>query len=84
MHTPLLICVACKKTIWLNADRVERIRYFACCIMAGNVYIGAMTTTTATNGRLCNQIIRNLASLLRRSTICMWIMRVAVQFVLWV
>jgi hypothetical protein len=34
---------------------------FACCIMAGNVYIGAMTTTTATNGRLCNQIIRNLA-----------------------
>jgi hypothetical protein len=37
---------------------------FACCIMAGNVYIGAMTTTTATNGRLCNQIIRNLASLL--------------------
>jgi hypothetical protein len=53
--------------------------------MAGNVYIGAMTTTTATNGRLCNQIIRNLAvSLLAEKHDLYVDMRVAVQFVLWV
>jgi hypothetical protein len=44
-----------------------------------------MTTTTATNGRLCNQIIRNLAveACLRRSTVVCGLYEVAVQFVLW-
>jgi hypothetical protein len=55
------ICVACKINNLAKRGQGGANTLFACCIMAGNVYIGAMTTTTATNGRLCNQIIRNLA-----------------------
>jgi hypothetical protein len=59
MHTPLLYTLRVK--INNLAKRGQGGANILRVVLWRNVYIGAMTTTTATNGRLCNQIIRNLA-----------------------